>query len=88
LSPFASRFILAGLGVVALGLNSVIAGIMGFHNGAMATSSQLHLAQELGRGYFIQPNQIFKTSVFLNGCLALVLVILGETIGHRGMDLP
>jgi O-antigen/teichoic acid export membrane protein len=84
LSLFASRFILASLGVVDFGLYSVIAGIMGFMaflNGAMATSSQRHLTHQLGRGDFIQLNRIFKTSLFLHGCLALVLIILGETVG-------
>ena len=84
LSLFASRFILAELGVVDFGLYSVIAGIMGFMaflNGAMATSSQRHLTHELGRGDLSQLNRIFKTSLLLHAGLAILLVMLGETVG-------
>jgi O-antigen/teichoic acid export membrane protein len=84
LSLFASRFILAALGVVDFGLYSVIAGIMGFMaflNGAMSTSSQRHLTHELGRGDMEQLNRIFKTSLLLHAAIALLLVILGETVG-------
>lgn len=84
LSLFASRFILAALGVEDFGLYSVIAGIMGFMaflNGAMSTSSQRHLTHELGRGDMEQLNRIFKTSLLLHAAIAVLLVILGETIG-------
>ena len=84
LSLFASRYILAALGVVDFGLYSVIAGIMGFMaflNAAMATSSQRHLTHELGRGDLIQLNRIFKTSLSLHAGMAVLLVILGETLG-------
>jgi O-antigen/teichoic acid export membrane protein len=84
LTLFASRYILAALGVVDFGLYSVIAGIMGFMaflNGAMSTSSQRHLTHELGRGDMDQLNRIFKTSLLLHAAIALLLVILGETVG-------
>lgn len=84
LSLFASRYILSALGVVDFGLYSVIAGIMGFMaflNGAMSTSSQRHLTHELGRGDMDQLNRIFKTSLLLHAAIAILLVILGETIG-------
>lgn len=84
LSLFASRYILAALGVVDFGLFSVIAGIMGFMaflNGAMSTSSQRHLTHELGRGDMDQLNRIFKTSLLLHAGMAVLLVILGETVG-------
>ncbi len=84
LSLFASRFILAALGVVDFGLYSVIVGIMGFMaflNSAMATSSQRHLTHELGRGDLLQLNRIFKTTLLLHGALAVVLILLGETAG-------
>ncbi|MFM7182015.1 MAG: hypothetical protein ACKO2G_11205 [Verrucomicrobiales bacterium] len=84
LSLFASRYILAALGVVDFGLYSVIAGIMGFMaflNGAMSTSSQRHLTHELGHGDRDQLNRIFKTSLLLHASIAVLLVILGETAG-------
>jgi O-antigen/teichoic acid export membrane protein len=84
LSLFASRFVLAALGVVDYGLYSVIAGIMGFMgflNGAMATSSQRQLTCELGRGDLVQVNRVFNTCLFLHAFLAVLLVILGETVG-------
>ena len=84
LSLFASRYILAALGVVDFGLFSVIVGIMGFMSflsGAMTVSSSRHLTHGLGRGDLVQLNRIFKTAFFLHGSLALLLIILGETAG-------
>jgi len=84
LGLLASRFVLAALGVVDYGLYSVIAGIMGFMaflNSAMATSSQRHLTYELGRSDFNQLNRVFRTCFFLHAALAVLLVVLGETVG-------
>lgn len=84
LGLFAIRFVLAALGMVDFGLYSVIAGIMGFVaflNSAMATSSQRHLTHELGRGDPVQLNRIFRACFFLHAALALLLVVLGETVG-------
>lgn len=81
---FTSRFVLAALGVVDFGLYSVVAGIMGFMgflNSAMATSSQRHLTHELGRGDLAEVNRIFNTCFFLHAILAVLLVVLGETVG-------
>lgn len=84
LSVFASRYILAALGVVDFGLYSVIVGIMGFMsflNGAMATSSQRHLTHALGRGNLTEVNRIFKTAFKLHAALAILLIVFGETLG-------
>lgn len=84
LALFGSRWVLAGLGVVDYGLFCVIAGIMGFMgflNAAMAVSSQRHLAFELGRGDFIRLNKVFNTCLGIHLCLAILLILLGETVG-------
>jgi O-antigen/teichoic acid export membrane protein len=95
LGLFAIRFVLAALGVVDFGLYSVIAGIMGFMaflNSAMATSSQRHLTHELGRGDPIQLNRIFRTCFFLHAALAVLLLVLGETVGlwflNHALNIP
>jgi O-antigen/teichoic acid export membrane protein len=95
LGLFAIRFVLAALGVVDFGLYSVIAGIMGFMaflNGAMTTSSQRHLTHELGRGDPIQLNRIFRTCFFLHAALAVLLLVLGETVGlwflNHALNIP
>jgi len=95
LGLFAIRFVLAALGVVDYGLYSVIAGIMGFMaflNSAMATSSQRHLTHELGRGDPVQLNRIFRTCFFLHAALAVLLVVLGETVGlwflNHALNIP
>jgi O-antigen/teichoic acid export membrane protein len=95
LGLFSIRFVLAALGVVDYGLYSVIAGIMGFMaflNGAMATSSQRHLTHELGRGDPVHLNRIFRTCFFLHTALAVLLVVLGETVGlwflNHALNIP
>lgn len=84
LSFFASRYILAALGVHDFGLYSVIAGVMGFMaflNGAMSTGTQRHLTHALGRGDLAEVNRFFKAAFFLHLALAGVVFVLGETVG-------
>lgn len=79
-----TRYTLSALGIIDFGLYFVIAGVMvfmGFITSAMATSSQRHLSYELGRGDSSQLCRVFNTCFGLHLVLAIVIIILGETLG-------
>ncbi|MDD2539591.1 MAG: hypothetical protein PHH28_00930 [Desulfuromonadaceae bacterium] len=56
-------------------------GFMGFLTSAMATSSQRHLTYELGTGNIQQLMRVFNVCFGLHALLAIIIIILGETLG-------
>lgn len=83
-SLYTSRVILEALGVVDFGIYNVVGGVitmMGFLNGTMSVATQRYLTYELGKeegGLF---NKVFSMSVTIHVVIALIVVILAETVG-------
>lgn len=81
---FTSRVVLATLGVTDFGIYNVVGGVvamMGILNNAMAVSTQRYLTFELGRGDAVRLKQLFCMCLAIFVMLAVVVVVLGETVG-------
>lgn len=79
-----SRYILRYLGVDDYGLYSVVGGIVSFINIigiTMVSVSYRYLAIEIGKGESGNPNKIYNSVLFIHIILALILILVGETIG-------
>ena len=94
-SIFTSRIILKNLGETNYGLYGVVAGIISmftFLNGSLAAASSRYITVELAKGDFKQLNKIFSTSFAIHLALAIIVVILSETVGlwflHNKMVIP
>lgn len=81
---YTSRVILNALGISDLGLYNVAGGIVGmfaFLNGTLASGTQRFLTFELGAGNETKLKQVFEAAMTLHAILAIIIVILSETIG-------
>ena len=81
---YTSRVILHVLGATDYGIYNVVGGIvtmMGFLNGALGASSSRFLTYELGIGNQSKLNQTFSASLNLHIAVALLVLVIGETIG-------
>ena len=81
---YTSRVILAVLGASDYGIYNVVGGIvtmMAFLNGALSSSSSRFLTYELGTGNKEQLKETFSASLNLHICVALLVLIVGETVG-------
>ncbi len=81
---YTSRVILDVLGASDYGIYNVVGGIvtmMSFLNGALGSSSSRFLTYELGRGDQSKLNSTFSASLNLHICVALIVLVLGETLG-------
>lgn len=79
-----SRLTLQQLGITDFGIYNVIGGlisIFSFISGSMTQASQRFITYELGRGNEGSLRNVFSTCVFLHVILALIIVVLGETVG-------
>ena len=84
ISLYTSRVILQVLGIEDFGLYQAVGGIVGFLsfiNGALSTGSSRFLTFELGKGNFEKLQQTFSTTLIIHIAIALLVVILAETIG-------
>lgn len=83
-SLFTSRVVLQTLGVEDYGVYSVVGGIIAmfsFINGGMVSATQRYLTFEIGKGNQPQLKKVFSTSLQIHAIIALVVVLLGETVG-------
>lgn len=83
-SLYTSRVVLATLGVEDYGVYNVVGGfisMLAFLNGAMSGSTQRYITVELGRGNQESLKEVFSTCVVTHAIIALIVLILGETIG-------
>lgn len=83
-SIYTSRVILDVLGASDYGVYNVVGGIvtmMSFLNGALGSSSSRFLTYELGKGNQDKLNSTFSASLNLHICVALIVLIVGETLG-------
>lgn len=81
---FTSRVILQTLGVEDYGIYSVVGGIITlftFINGGMVSATQRYLTYEIGKGNWERLKRVFCTSMQIHVLIALIIVLLGETIG-------
>lgn len=81
---YTSRVLLRQLGVDDFGIYTLVGGIialMGFLNSAMSGSSSRFLAYELGKDNPDNLRKTFSSSVQAHILIALVVLLLGETVG-------
>ena len=83
-SLFTSRVILQTLGVEDYGVYNVVGGVITmftFLNGAMSSATSRYITFEIGKGNMEQLKKVFSTALQIHGAIALLIVILGETVG-------
>lgn len=83
-SLYTSRVILAELGITDYGIYNVVGGVVtmfSFLNSCMTTSTQRFLNIELGKGDNQRLNEVFVASLNIHIFIAVVVVLLAETIG-------
>ena len=83
-SLYTSRIILNTLGISDFGIYNVVGGIVvmfSFLNSAMSASTQRFLAIEIGKKDLDGLKKVFKTSVILHIIIAVILIVLAESIG-------
>ena len=81
---YASRVLLRTLGVDDYGLYNVVGGIVtmfSFLNSTLSTSTQRFLNVELGKDNGGEVKKVFSCSLLLHALLAVVVLILAETVG-------
>lgn len=84
ISLYTSRVVLQVLGVEDYGIYNVVAGFVSmfaFLNSSMTNANQRFYNFELGKGNVKGVNSVYNTSLRIQVCLALVIIILTETIG-------
>lgn len=92
---FTSRVVLNVLGVSDFGIYNVVGGVItmaSFFNSAMVASTQRFISFELGKGNIVRLNKVFCTSVNIHVAIALISIILAETVGlwfvNTQLNLP
>lgn len=83
-SLYTSRVILNSLGATDYGIYNVVGGIVtivGFLNSALAGSTSRFLTFALGEGNLSKQKETFGASLTLHMCIALLVLLVGETIG-------
>lgn len=95
ISLYTSRVILNTLGVSDFGVYNVVGGVVtmfGFLNSAMATATQRYITFALGKGDMLQLQKIFNTALQIHILIAVLIIILGETVGlwfmYTQMQIP
>ena len=81
---YTSRIILETLGVEDFGLYNVVGGIVtmfSFINGSLGSATSRYITFELGKKNYTRLNQIFNVALVVHIMIALIIIILAETIG-------
>jgi len=81
---FTSRIVLNALGVEDYGLYNVVGGVvvlLAFLNSAMSSATQRYLNVALGKRDDVELNKIVSNSLLLHFVVALIILVLAETIG-------
>lgn len=94
-SLYTVRVVLNTLGAVDYGIYNVIGGVVimfSFISNSMASASQRFFAVELGRENYTQLNRIFSLTMLIYILIAVVIVVLAETLGlwflNTKMSIP
>ena len=92
---YTSRVVLEILGVEDFGIYNVVGGfvsMLSFLNGTMAAATQRFLSFEMGNGDCINLNKVFMTSLQIHILIAVLVLLLAETIGlwflNAYMNIP
>ena len=92
---YTSRVILDKLGEVDFGIYNVVGGFVTMFtiiSGAMTTATQRFLSFEIGKGEDGDVKNIFSTMIYIHIFLALVILLVGETVGvwflNNHMNFP
>lgn len=92
---YTSRVVLQTLGVEDFGVYNVVGGLVvmfSFLKNAMTTSVQRFLNFELGKNDLQAATNIFSASLVIHIIIALLIIVLGETIGvwflNTYLDIP
>lgn len=83
-SLFTSRVILQTLGVEDYGVYNVVGGVITmftFLNSAMSSATSRYITFKIGKGNIEQLKKVFSTALQIHAAIALLIVILGETVG-------
>lgn len=83
-SLYTSRLILHTLGVEDYGINNVVGGVVSMFSlisNSLSASVSRFLTFELGRGDLNALKRVFSTSLTIHVALAVIIVVLTETIG-------
>ena len=83
-SLYTSRIVLRVLGEDDFGLYNVVGGIVmmfTFLNGALAGATSRFITYEIGRKDDIQLHKVFNVSLVTHLIIALIIVVLAETVG-------
>jgi len=81
---YTSRVVLAQLGVSDFGIYNVVGGVIvlfSFIQGAMNSATSRFFTFDLGKGNFEQLKKTFSLSLVIHIFTALLILILGETVG-------
>lgn len=81
---YISRVVLKALGVEDFGIYNVVGGLVtmfGFLNSSMTSATQRYLTFELGKDDKNRLSSVFSTSIQIHLLIAVIVVILSETIG-------
>lgn len=84
ISLYTSRVVLRTLGITDFGIYNAVGGavaMMGFISGSMAVSIQRFLSYDLGKKDVLRLNTTFNTSVVIHILIAILIIILGESVG-------
>lgn len=84
ISLYTSRLVLSVLGVEDYGIYNIVGGIIilfSFINSAMTSSTQRFITYELAGGQIESVRKIFGISLIIHILIAILIIILGETIG-------
>lgn len=79
-----ARLVLDALGARDFGLYSVVGGVVSMLNilgTSMVATSYRYMAVEIGKGNEGNPNRVYNTVFFIHLVLAVLLLVVGETLG-------
>lgn len=83
-SLYTSRVTLHTLGIVDFGISGVVGGIVtmfGFLNGSLSGATSRYITFSLGKKDYNETNRIFNTALACHLFIAIIIVLLAETIG-------
>ena len=83
-SLYTSRVVRNALGVEDFGIYNVVGGVVamfGFINGSMSSATQRYITFALGKGDKENLQNVFSTALQIHVLIAVLIVVLGETIG-------
>jgi len=83
-SLYTSRIVLHTLGVEDFGIYNVVGGVVmmfSFLNSSMSSATQRFLSFEMGKQDYAQLKKVFSMSVNIHAIIAVVILVLAETIG-------